>query len=129
MREPVVGSGWRAIAAMSAIAVFAVAMPIPAASAKGPLYTGIWATSAANCKAPRDGSSSPIRLSAKLIEEFEVTCKLSAINRQGATWTAKARCDDLGTITRERVTIWASAKLLTLKWSTNAQRLNYVRCK
>lgn len=97
----------------------------PAAAA----YVGVWAEYAGQCRKPRDGSDFAVRFTVRGYDQFEQHCDLRNIAKAGAVFTGLARCRSVGAPAfNDAFTIWTSPGRLTIKWRTEANRLNYQRC-
>ena len=112
-----------------AAAALAVTFAATTAEAKAPLYVGKWATTAAECQLPPSNINAPIVLARRTFDQFETHCALSNILGAKNVWTAKTRCVTNGAVSRPRLTLWATAKALSLKWSDQHGRDNNVRCR
>lgn len=102
---------------------------VVAAETKSPAYVGKWATTAAQCRLPSSDINAPIVMTRRTYDQFESHCDLSNIVGGKRIWTAKSRCVTNGDVSRPRLTIFATAKGLSLKWSNQQFADNNVRCR
>jgi hypothetical protein len=113
-----------------------VAATVPAEAAKRTprpaTYVGIWGETTAQCRQriPVRGPNSPVRFTTRGYDQWEQHCALSSIRFVGGTWVMNARCNQVGGPSfNDKATIWATATRLTVKWQSERQRLNYLRCR
>ncbi len=116
------GTGLRAAVAMGMLLLATSAM------AATPAYVGTWAESAAKCKLPSDTIDAPIILKAKSYDQFESSCNFTSVRRTAGAWQIRAKCNADGATSRDRFTLWATRKVLSLKYN-NSKTVNYIRCK
>ena len=114
----------RPVATVVAAAAFACFAS--AASAK-PLYVGTWSASPDLCPAPNTDAHFIIK--ANSYHFFEENCAFRSVVRTAGAWNVVARCSGDGTRTTNRFTLWATKKVLTLRYAGEAGIANYVRCK
>jgi hypothetical protein len=114
------------VAAGSLAAGFSLSTPLQASAR--PLYVGTWALSAAACKLPSDTLDAPVVMAAKSYDQFETHCAFGAVTRKNGSWHTPVNCLVEGAVQRDRLTIWASAKRLTIRWGAFKKGFNYVRC-
>lgn len=108
------------------VAIAGVACAAPAASAK-PLYVGTWSANAAQC---RSGNTDGLfMIKTKSYHFFEQDCAFRSVVRRAGAWNVVARCSGEGTHSTDRFTLWATKKVLTLRYAGEASISNYVRCK
>lgn len=112
--------------ALTALSFGFVSLGATATMAK-PAYVGEWSTSARHCT-PNDPV---IELKVRTLLEVDAECRFRSITGGKGVWVARARCfgEASPAKTPVTITIWASAKRLTLKYSTGPARYNYERCR
>ncbi len=111
-----------------AAAILALVLAATAAEAR-PAYIGKWATTAAQCRLPPSSENAPIVMTRWTFDQYETHCDLRNIAGGRNLWTAKARCVSSGNITQTRVTLYATAMGLSLKWREAHVADNNVRCR
>jgi hypothetical protein len=121
MREDF-GTGLRAAVAIGMLLLATSAI------AATPAYVGTWAESAAKCKLPSDTIDAPIVLKAKSYDQFESHCDFTSVRRAAGAWQIRAKCNADGAISRDRLTLWATRKVLSMKYNSS-RTVNYTRCK
>jgi hypothetical protein len=111
--------------AVAGLTAIVLALTAPAATAK-PAYVGIWSTSAAQC-APDDAV---VEIKLRTLLEPDAECRFQSVSGGRGVWHARAKCfgEASPAKTPVRITIWATAKRLTLKYGADPHRYNYVRC-
>jgi hypothetical protein len=122
-------STWPGRSIMIAAALAFSLVGMSAASAKAPAYVGKWASKVSRCKLPEDTLDAPVVMTKRAYNQFETHCDFLSVKRLGGAWHAPVSCQVEGSIEKDKLTIWASSKALSLKWGIAKGRLNYVRCK
>lgn len=115
--------------AAALVAGLALAIAAGPASAAKPAYVGKWASNLAECRLPADTLDAPVHLGRTTYDQYETHCDFRNIVGGKGVWSMKARCVSAGDVSRLRLTIWATAKLVTLKWSDSKKPDNMVRCR
>jgi hypothetical protein len=88
-------SQYRPRAGGAASLALLLAVPLPALAASP--YEGRWAEQAAWCSRTRaDGDESPIRITARAVEQFASSCAVQSVRRKAGTWTLQTLCRDEG---------------------------------
>lgn len=94
-----------------------------------PAFIGVWDSSATACKRDKAQPSELTVMTARSFREVDQICTFRSVTGGGGVWNMRVFCDGEGLYGKQHMTVWATPKIMTIKFASLKEHWNFVRCK